>query len=50
MINNIEKKSKIEIVGIGIGHSTEEFYRNSISIKNLDELGDVMIEKIADLL
>ena len=50
VINNIEKKSKIEIVGIGIGHSTEEFYRNSISIKNLDELGDVMIEKIADLL
>ncbi len=54
VINRIENESrgnsKIEIVGVGIGHSTEEFYRNSITIKNLEELGDVMIEKIADLL
>jgi cobaltochelatase CobT len=50
VINNIEKKSKIEIVGIGIGHSTDEFYRNSIAIKNVEELGDAMIDKIADLL
>lgn len=54
VINRIENEargnSKIEIVGVGIGHSTEEFYRNSITIKNLEELGDVMIEKIAGLL
>lgn len=50
VINKIEKASKIEIVGIGIGHTTEEFYRNSITIKSLEELGDVMIEKITDLL
>lgn len=50
VINKIEKRSEIEVVGIGIGHSTEGFYKNSISIKSLDELGDVMIEKIVDLL
>lgn len=54
VINKIENaprgQSQIEIVGIGIGHSTEEFYRNSIAIKSLEELGDVMIEKIVDLL
>ncbi len=49
-INKIEKQSKIEIVGIGIGHSTEDFYQNSITIKSLEELGDVMIEKLVDLL
>ena len=53
VINKIEKyshgASKIEIVGIGIGHTTEEFYRNSITIKSLEELGDVMIEKISEL-
>ncbi len=43
-------RAQIEIVGIGIGHTTEEFYRNSITIKSLEELGDVMIEKIVDLL
>lgn len=50
VINKIEKNSQIEIVGVGIGHSTDDFYRNSIAIKNLDDLGDVMIEKIAALL
>ncbi len=50
VINKIEKSSKIEIVGIGIGHTTEEFYRNSITIKSLEELGDVMIEKIISLI
>ncbi len=43
-------QSQIEIVGIGIGHSTEEFYRNQVTIKSLEELGDMMIEKIVDLL
>lgn len=50
VIQTIEKRSKIEIVGIGIGHTTEEFYKNSMTIKNLEELGDVMIEKICQLL
>jgi cobaltochelatase CobT len=50
VVGKIEKQSKIEIVGIGIGHTTEEFYRNSITIRSLEELGDVMIEKITQLL
>ncbi len=54
VINRIENESrsssKIEIVAIGIGHSTEDFYRNQVTIKSLDELGDVMIEKISALI
>jgi cobaltochelatase CobT len=50
VISKIEKQSKIELVGIGIGHDVGQFYKNSIVIKNPDELGDVMIEKITKLL
>jgi cobaltochelatase CobT len=50
VISRIEKQSKIELVGVGIGHDVNQFYRNSIVIKNPDELGDVMIEKIIELL
>lgn len=50
VVNKIEKQSSIEIVGIGIGHSIEEFYRNSITIRTIEELGDVMIKKICELL
>ena len=49
VIKKIEKAKKIEIVGIGIGHATDEFYRNSTMIKSAEELGDVMIEKIVGL-
>jgi cobaltochelatase CobT len=50
VINKIEKGKKIEIVGVGIGHSTDEFYRNSTAIKSIEDLGDAMIQKISELL
>lgn len=50
VINKIEKGKKIEIVGVGIGHATDEFYRNSIAIKSIEDLGDAMIQKISELL
>lgn len=46
VVKKIEKSGKVEIVGIGIGHDTKDFYRNSVTIKNLEELSDVMIEKL----
>lgn len=49
VITNIEKEKKIEITAIGIGHIVGDFYKNSITIKSLDELGDVMIEKLFEL-
>ncbi len=50
VIKKIEKENKIELVGIGIGHNVGDFYKNSITIKNIDELGDVMIKKLTDLI
>jgi len=50
VVNKIEKAGKVEIVGIGIGHDTSDFYRNSMTIKNLEELSDVMIDKLCQIL
>ncbi|MFT7098348.1 MAG: cobaltochelatase CobT [Rickettsiales bacterium] len=49
-ITQLEKHSKIEIAAIGIGHNVGDFYQNSIVVKNIEELGDVMVNKICDLL
>lgn len=49
-IHRLEKHSKIEIAAIGIGHHVGDFYHNSITVKNIEELGDVMINKICQLL
>jgi cobaltochelatase CobT len=49
-IHRLEKHSKIEIAAIGIGHNVGDFYHNSITVKNIDELGDVMINKICQIL
>ena len=48
--NSSFARDKIEVVGIGIGHSTDDFYKNSIAIRGVEELGDVMIEKIINLI
>lgn len=48
--NNRNFNKKVEIVGVGIGHTTSDFYRNSIMIRNIEDLGDSMINKISELL
>lgn len=50
VVNKIEKSKKIETIGIGIGHDTSNFYHNSITIKDLEDLGDVMINKLCEIL
>ncbi|MCE2687164.1 MAG: hypothetical protein LW595_01265 [Rickettsiales bacterium] len=50
VVCHFEKRKTIELVGVGICHNTDQFYRNSIVIKNLEDLGDAMIEKISCLL
>jgi cobaltochelatase CobT len=50
VIAKIEKHSDIEITAIGIGHDVKSFYKNSLTISNIDDLGDVMIDRICQLL
>ena len=49
-IARLEKHSRIEIAAIGIGHNVDDFYHNSIVVKNVEELGDIMIEKICGMI
>lgn len=50
VVRNVEKRSKIEIAAIKIGYSNNNFYKNSVSIKLVEEVGDVMLSKVAEIL
>ncbi|MDC0054765.1 cobalamin biosynthesis protein CobT [Candidatus Pelagibacter sp.] len=49
VVKNIENKSDIEILAIGIGHDVSRYYKQAIKITDVQELGDVMIEQLSGL-
>ena len=49
IVKNIENKSEIEILAIGIGHDVSRYYSRAIKITDVQELGDVMINQLSDL-
>ena len=49
VITWIEATSPIELIAIGIGHDVTRYYRRAVTIVEADQLGDAMIEKLAEL-
>ena len=49
VVKNIENKSDIEILAIGIGHDVSRYYNRAIKITDVNELGDVMISQLSEL-
>ncbi len=48
-IDKIENHSPVELVAIGIGHDVTHHYRRAVTITDAEQLGDAMIEQLADL-
>lgn len=46
----IEEKSPVELVAIGIGHDVTRSYAHAITLVDAEQLGNVLIEKIDELL
>ncbi len=49
IINDIETRSPVELIAIGIGHDVTRYYRRAVTIVDAEELGGVMTEKLAEL-
>ncbi|NNE23696.1 MAG: cobaltochelatase subunit CobT [Rhizobiales bacterium] len=49
VIMDIENKSPIELIAIGIGHDVTRYYRRAVTIIDAEELGGAMTEKLAEL-
>ena len=49
VIEEIETRSPVELIAIGIGHDVTRYYRRAVTIVDADELAGAMTEKLAEL-
>ncbi|MFL1875794.1 cobaltochelatase subunit CobT [Hansschlegelia beijingensis] len=49
VIHEIETRSTVELIAIGIGHDVTRYYRRAVTIVDAEELGGAMTEKLAEL-
>src|SRR5208283_3139185 len=49
VIEDIETRSNVELTAIGIGHDVTRYYKRAVTIVDAEQLGGVMLEKLAEL-
>ncbi|MBI1239972.1 MAG: cobaltochelatase subunit CobT [Alphaproteobacteria bacterium] len=49
VIEEIETRSSVELIAIGIGHDVTRYYRRAVTIVDAEQLGGAMTEKLAEL-
>jgi len=49
IIDEIENRSPVELIAIGIGHDVTRYYKRAVTIVDAEELGGAMTEKLAEL-
>lgn len=49
VIDEIENRSPVELIAIGIGHDVTRYYKRAVTIVDAEELGGAMTEKLAEL-
>ena len=48
-INNIQEKTNIELIAIGIGHDVSRYYNKAITIMDVDQLGEVLLNELSNI-
>lgn len=49
VIAEMEAEDAVELLAIGIGHDVTRWYRKAVTIVDVEQLGGVMVEKLAEL-
>src|SRR5260221_1781754 len=49
VIAEIEGKSPVELIAIGIGHDVTRYYRRAVTIVDVEQLGGAITEQLASL-
>ncbi|ODA66069.1 Aerobic cobaltochelatase subunit CobT [Methyloligella halotolerans] len=49
VIKEIETRSPVELLAIGIGHDVTRYYRRAVTITDAEELAGALTDKLAEL-
>jgi len=49
VIKEIEERSKVELIAIGIGHDVTRYYKRAVTITDAEDLAGAMIDKLTEL-
>ena len=49
VINDIEQRSPVELIAIGIGHDVTRYYNRAVTITDVEQLAGAMTEQLAGL-
>ncbi len=49
VINDIEKNNNVELIAIGIGHDVSRYYSKAITIMDVDQLGEVLLNQLSTI-
>lgn len=49
VITEIENRSKVELIAIGIGHDVTRYYKKAVTITDAEDLAGAMIDKLTEL-
>jgi len=48
-IKNIEEMNSIDLVAIGIGHDVSRYYKKAVTIMDVDQLGEVLLNELSNI-
>ena len=49
-VADIEKKKKIDLIAIGIGHDVSKYYNNAFTIDDVEKLGEIIIDNLTEII
>ena len=48
-INYIENYTDIDLIAIGIGHDVSRYYNKAVTIMDVDQLGEVLLDELSNI-
>ena len=49
VIHNVENNKNVELIAIGIGHDVSRYYSKAVTIMDVDQLGEVLLNQLSSI-